>query len=319
MINEEFNMNNILNINAHDKEISSLSFFPCGNIISVSWDKSIKIWDIEMNLIQKIENAHDKNINYIYVINNESFITCSNDLSIKIWMKNTESNKYDIYHIIENAHINNINKIIISSKGNLISCSWDKTTKIWELIKEKDNLKKGKNNVLTNNNEKKLKKYQNIITLTHLDFIYSILLIEDKNILLCSGFEGTNLWDLKTYESIKYLENAECYWNNALDRIDNDRIIIGGRDGLLKVISLNEKKVIKEINNFIICMGICVIFEKNVFLTCGWNKYIKIYNSINYNCINSINTQHKHCIIGINRVKDNFIYSYSENIQIWKF
>ena len=190
-------MNNILNINAHDKEISSLSFFPCGNIISVSWDKSIKIWDIEMNLIQKIENAHDKNINYIYVINNESFITCSNDLSIKIWMKNTESNKYDIYHIIENAHINNINKIIISSKGNLISCSWDKTTKIWELIKEKDNLKKGKNNVLINNNEKKLKKYQNIITLTHLDFIYSILLIEDKNILLCSGFEGTNLWDLK--------------------------------------------------------------------------------------------------------------------------
>ena len=58
---------------------------------------------------------------------------------------------------------------------NLISCSLDKTIKIWE----------------ENNNN-----YQNIITLTDEGAIHSILLLEDKNILISCRKNGVKFWNL---------------------------------------------------------------------------------------------------------------------------
>ena len=60
-------------------------------------------------------------------------------------------------------------KVIYFLNGNLISCSWDKTIKIWK----------------ENNN------YENIQTLEHSDRIGTLLLLEDKNILISSGWDGT--------------------------------------------------------------------------------------------------------------------------------
>ena len=55
-----------------------------GKIISVSGDKSIKIFDTNLNVIDKILNSHEQGIFYIDVIDENTFATCTNDL-IKIW------------------------------------------------------------------------------------------------------------------------------------------------------------------------------------------------------------------------------------------
>ena len=44
------NLINIKSIQPHNKWINSLSCFPSGNIISVSHDKSINIYDINLNI-----------------------------------------------------------------------------------------------------------------------------------------------------------------------------------------------------------------------------------------------------------------------------
>jgi WD40 repeat protein len=64
---------------------------------------------------------------------------------------------------INDAHDSDITKVIYNSKGNLISCSSDGLIKIWEL-------KNG--------------EYKNIKTLNHFYYIESILLLENKNILI---------------------------------------------------------------------------------------------------------------------------------------
>ena len=46
-------------IQAHEKYITSMASFPSGNFLSVSGDKSIKIYDININLIQHIKEAHN--------------------------------------------------------------------------------------------------------------------------------------------------------------------------------------------------------------------------------------------------------------------
>ena len=69
-------LQNINYIQPHNNWITSLSSFPSGNIISVSSDKSIIIYDIHLNILQKIKNAHDDSIVYVEVKDENNFITC---------------------------------------------------------------------------------------------------------------------------------------------------------------------------------------------------------------------------------------------------
>ena len=49
------NLTNIKSIEPHKNWINSISCFPSGNIISVSSDKSINIYDINLNIVQNIK------------------------------------------------------------------------------------------------------------------------------------------------------------------------------------------------------------------------------------------------------------------------
>ena len=87
------------------------------------------------------------------------------------------------------------------------------------------------------------------------------------------------------------------------------------------IISINEKKVIHTINNNFICWTICVVVEKEVFLTGGKSNNIKIYRSDNYLCIQNIKNAHGGFINGILELNNGLILSYSDdkNICIWNF
>ena len=294
-----FYFEQINEINPHNKSISSLSNFPSGNIISVSFDKSIKIYDNDLNIIQNISNAHDNFIIYVSIKDENNFVTSSYK-NIKTWIKNKMNNKFALNQIINNAHDDWINKIIYFSNGNLISCSHDTKIKIWE----KDN-----------NN-----KYQCITILTHNNWVYSILLIEDKNILISSGLDRTKFWNLNNYENIINIQ-AICCNNNALERIDEDRIIIGGKyDGIIKIISINKKKIVKQIKNKFKCFGICIMQEKGIMVIGGRSEEIKIYKTDTYECIKVIEDAHYDIILGINKLNDLLIASYGEDntIIVWK-
>ena len=66
---------------------------------------------------------------------------------------------------------------------------------------------------------------------------------------------------------------------NGLNRIDDDRIIVGGEKSL-KVISIKEIKIIKSIEIPFRCNGIITIEEKGIFLMGGWSNDILIYRKI---------------------------------------
>ena len=123
------NYNNIKTIDAYDDgTVTSLSIFPSGNIVSVSDNKSIKIFDNEFNIIQIIKNAHDDSIYYVNVKDENNFATCSRDKNIKTWIK--RGNEYNLNKLIINAHNDSIRKIQYDLNGNLISSSMDNTLKI---------------------------------------------------------------------------------------------------------------------------------------------------------------------------------------------
>ena len=292
------NLKMIKTINFHKDIVYSATVFPSGNIISVSKDCSIIIHDINYNMLQYIQNAHNNLITYVEVKDDNNFVTCSFDRSIKTWIK--YENKFIINKIIVGAHNAQINKVIYFF-NDLISCSCDndRTVKIWQ--------------EMSNN-------YQLISSLKHDYNIWSILFLKDKNILVSSGEGGTNLWNIKNLTLIKNFSQIKCRLWNAICRLDNERIIIGGGYSF-GIISLSTKIVLKEIQIPFVCLGIKTIEEKGIFFIGGESKNIFIYRNDNYKCIETIYNAHDDDIDGFIMLKNNLIASYSmdSKIKIWSF
>ena len=281
----------------HYNIINLVSVFPLGNIISVSDDKSIKIWDINFNLLQNIKNAHNKGINYVDIKDENNFVTCSEDKNIKTWIK--KENKFELNQIIKDEHKNAINKVIYTFNGNIISCSDNNNIKIWDLSTP---------------------KYKLIMEKTiHSESIKSILLLEDKEILISGGNDGTKFWNLNNLNYLFGFNNVCCGIWNAIERIDENRIIIGGVK-YLNVISLKKKEIINTIDNECNCNGIKVIKNKGIFLISEFSYDIKIYKSDNYKCIKIIKNAHENNIIGFFILNNNLIgsYSYDRSIKMWE-
>ena len=291
---KEFDLELINSIEEHKDGINSISIFPSGKIISVSYDKTIKIWDINFNILQNINNAHNKGINYVEIKDEDNFLTCSYDKIIKTWIK--IGNNFQINQTINNAHNDEIKKIIYLNNNNIISCSDDKTIKIWEFI----------------NN-----KYQLKLALNHSDCVKSLLLLKDKNELISTGLDGTKFWNIYNFNLIDYIKDLLCCTYNSLERIDENRIIIGGKDSL-KVISLLNKKIIESINIDKRCKGIKIIENKGILLFSEWSHDIKIFTIDNYKCIKIIKDAHNLNICGFIILKNGLIASYCDNIKIWK-
>ena len=296
----ELTINNISNINTikeHTNCVDSMNIFPSGNIISVSDDKSIIIYDNNFNILQRIENAHDDDIQYVDIKDENNFVTCSYDKSIKTWIK--KENIFRININIKEAHSGAINKVIYNSKGNLISCSSDNSIKIWE---------------------KRNNTYLNIKILYHSSFIQSILLLEDKNILISSGADGTKFWDINNnYKQIMYFADIYTGWNNALERIDDDRIIVHDSTINLKIISISKKQIIEIIKFDYQPWGFKSIKDKGIILVGGSSNTINIYRNDNYKLIKIIQNAHYNDILGFIELKNNLFASYSKDntIKIW--
>ena len=287
-------------INAHDYFITSVSVFPLGNIISVSDDKSIKIWDINFNLLQNIKNAHEKGINYVDIKDENNFVTCSEDRNIKTWIK--KDNKFELNKIIKDAHEDTINKVIYSFNGNIISCSDDKSVKIWELSTP---------------------EYKLMEEIIHSKSVKSIFLLKDKKILISVGNDGIKFWNLNNFYYLFGFNELRCnsVWY-IIERID-ENIIIVGNENKLNIISLLKKEILNVIDNKCNCNGIKVIKDKGIFLISEYShdiKIYKIYKSDNYKCIKIIKNAHENNIIGFSILKNNLIasYSFDRTIKIWE-
>ena len=107
---KKYMLENINSIESHNNWVTSVSVFPLGNIVSVSKDQSIIIYDINFKISQKIENAHYDGISYVDIKDDNNFITCSFDKSIKLWKKNKD--QFINYKTLSNAHNEAISKVI---------------------------------------------------------------------------------------------------------------------------------------------------------------------------------------------------------------
>ena len=268
-------------------------------IISVSDDKSITIFsDFDYKILQKIENAHDGIIFDISLKDENNFATCSGDRRIKTWTK-SGNNKYVCNKLIDDAHDDDIHKIEYLKDNTIISGSKDTTIKIFNLI---------------NNN------YACSLILNNSVRVYSLIYIEEKNILMSAGTQCTIFWNLSNVlNPFITLIRAFCHGKNAFQILDKERVVIGGREQI-QIISIDEKKIIKEIDTEFLVWTICVIKNKNLFICGGVSPHFEIYNSDTYENLGIFKNCHSGNLRGNYLLTNGKIISGSEDkkTKIWE-
>lgn len=285
------NLSLITMLKVNQDAVNTFVNTPSNLIISISSDKSITIFVKLFHILQKIEKAHDGVIFDISLKDENNFATCSADKSIKTWKK-SENNMYKLDKSIINIHENDIHKIIFLEDNSIISGSKDNKIKILKLV----------------NNE-----YKCNFIIDNQSPIYSILYFKEENLLISNGTETTNFWALNNNsKAIIANINAYCYGKNAFQKLDKERIIFGGVRNI-QILSLKEKKIIKEIKTDFLIWAICVIEEKKIFICGGVSQDITIYNSENYKNIRTIKNAHKKYIRGISLLNNGQIITGSED------
>ena len=103
--------------------------------------------------------------------------------------------------------------------------------------------------------------------------------------------------------------------------IDDDRILCGGsNDGVMKVVSIKKRKIIKTIHVIKQVWSILVL-NNGIFLTAGVDKSIRIFRSDTYECIKKLSNVHSGDIMGFTDVDGNSLISFAcdSTFKIWNY
>ena len=291
---QNLNSNKSQTLEKHTNIVNQIILLKDGRIASSSDDKSILIYNKEMDKDELTIKLDDKVLNIMQ--SNDGYIFASLESgSISIIKLNT-LNSYQLIQSVK-EHQESVNKIIQIKDGRFISCSNDKTIKIWEFSNEKLIL----NKTLNEDNE-----------------INSIIEYKENEIISTPYGNGSIIfWDINKPEN-KKSPPVECYglWNN-IQKINDHNVIIGGE----KYIYLFQNyDLIKKIEINSGCYSICYLSNGNI-LTGHQNGNIKEwkFNNNELNCIGEKEGVYDDEINVIYEIKNKFILTgVLKSINIYK-
>ena len=182
-----------------------------GKIVSGSWDKTIKVWDLETEKLLNTLKGHSDLVSSVDIADGK-IVSGSLDKTIKVWDLNTGKMLNTL-----KGHSEGVLTVVISD-GRIISGSLDKTIRVWDLeTGEILNTLKG-----------------------HSEGVRSVV-IADEKIIAGSNDNIIKVWDLETGEILNTIKGHSGSINSVA--VSDGRIISGSDDGTIKVWDLKTGRL----------------------------------------------------------------------------
>ncbi|MCX8565315.1 MAG: WD40 repeat [Glomeribacter sp. 1016415] len=115
----------------HTDTVRSVAYAPDGALlVSGSWDKTVRLWDVETGAVRHILSGHSHFVNSVaYSPDGTQIASGSHDETILLWDAQTGA----IRHILS-GHSGAVTSVVYSSKGDqLVSGSEDSTVRLWDV------------------------------------------------------------------------------------------------------------------------------------------------------------------------------------------
>ena len=296
----EYNLNK--SISFHKDSINCIIILYDQRLCSCSDDKKINIYNKETHNIDLIISEFNDDIYHLNQLsskNNNILLACSYELIKLFEIKN---NSYKRIQMIENF-VGWVYKSIELNNYKIATCGAEKKIKFWEKFND---------------------KYVNSMTINYFDWIEDILEYETNKIISSSALnEEITFWDLdnnKILGNIKKIESTE--WNNNLNKLNNEIILVNGKEYLYLINFKNFELVNKVKTEF---QNYCNLKLKDNNIIIGDKKgniseYIYDENNKSLNLKIFKKSSHNGCIFSIILNDNKEIISASEDktIKFWK-
>ena len=291
-MNHKFNV--LHKFNGHLGPIYSIQIFN-NKLLSVSSDRTLKIWNI---LNQKIEKSFtlDSLAYSIYLDQNKNILLGLNNGTILVIKKNysTQTTK---------------------TNESIAFFSFSENKSDFEIFAGSSN---GKLFIL-NAKDYSIKKNINL----NCGKIRKQFILKNHIYLACQNGFIYKL-NFKTKEIENFIQQHEDGVNSiCIDTDDQNILYSGGKDALLKVfnLSLNHTNKIIPAHNYAIYD--IIQLNKSIILSCSRDKTIKVWDKKNMSVISRLDHNsngHKHSVNNIIKYKNDMFFSCSDDgtIILWK-
>ena len=175
----------------HQAPIIDVAFLNTGQIATVSWDYTVRIWDHLAHRAVKSIQSDQVWQNLFFNLENNSLATQDTQNNLKIWDLNTGT--LDSLISLGISSTQNIDSIYLSPQGNYVGIINDNQVLLWK---------------------KKINEaqWERIETLVHPDNVHQLMIDSNENYLITLGDDSKlRMWNLK--DAIKF-ENAQIVKKN---------------------------------------------------------------------------------------------------------
>ncbi|MCK4344286.1 MAG: PD40 domain-containing protein, partial [Bacteroidales bacterium] len=245
----------------HESWITSVAFSPDGKtILTGSWDKTARLWDLEGNEVQVFTGHEDGVKSSVFSPDGKTILTGSWDNTSRLW--DLDGNELQVFK----GHKNSVISVAFSPDGKtILTGSYDKTARLWDLEGNELQIFKGHEysifsvayspdgkTILTGSGDKTARLWdlsgaQLRIFKGHEELILSVAFSPDgKTILTGSGDNTARLWDLEGNELQVFKGHEGSFYSVAFSP-DGKTILTGSYDKTARLWDLegNESQVFK--------------------------------------------------------------------------
>ena len=240
-----------LKFKCHKDSVTYICQSEAGYLVSSSYDRQIKIWNINKDNYERIAKlkGHNSWVFKVIQLSNERLGSCSDDKTIRIWNSNSP---YQCLKIIQ-GHTDGVISIIeLKNKKYIVSCGRDCTVIFWNsLTYENEKVIKDiyccdKNSIVEIENNKLIIGGEDSISIINLstlkletktsnnclEYVCSIIELSDGNVL-CGGDGILIHFDVNTYNIQKF----NCHDDDitALIEINDNTLISSSNDETIKI------------------------------------------------------------------------------------
>ncbi len=235
--------------------VNAIVMMPDGKrMISGSWDKTLKIWDIQAGKVLRILYGHTDQVTSVALMSDgKRVISASLDNTLKIW--NIETGK-----LIKtlNDHNGSVQAVAVFQDGKrVISASSDNTLKIWD--------------IKTGNVLKTLKG--------HTGSVEAVAVLQDGKRVISASVDNTlKIWDTETGKILNTLGGHTNKVTALSVMPDGKRVISGSWDETLKIWDIDTGNTLNTLHSIKSVTAIAIIPDGKRLISASFDHKLRIWD-----------------------------------------